>query len=1526
MLLLLFLNCLVWLMTKSQINLYNTDRTLNLNRLEVDCLHHYLSFARFTVEKTEYCLGLNENNKSSSSSDFLNTRDQNFTFDELKQLHVTTENLLSWSAPVDLVEKYQYYIDHSENISKSEDIFFNCTKPWFGSQCQYSFDFNPFYSFQQIVQQIFIKRSLYQYSSNIISIACYVHLKCNRGGSDLCLDWREICDGRIDCIDEGADEANCFPLELNQCNENEYRCHNGQCIPKEFLENKIPYCLDQSDLLKVFNPWDYFPIPYQEDYEEYSCRSGYQQFVCGDLSCVADFDKCQNQRHILLIESISVQGNLSYTCWMMMICLTKILDRVNVSSCDQLFRSSNISIYLRTCEDVIQFPTVPVLFGHVRFLYQSNKIIDVNLNLSLTPHYICYDQELCDFLPPTYFHRNYTCRSTNELKIPWNEKLNGWNSVIQSVERYFRKCLIRYNNNNNNIQNDFNHPSLYCCQNSSKCISKHRILDGISDCYLNDDEEQFDLSCSIADIQRFNCKNETKCYSSLVSREICPPTLLRPYDEIDFVDICDRHVQMSPIFIDGENHTDETECKYWPCDNIYTRCDGFWSCSDGKDEENCPSQTYCPSHFRPCIILSNYTKTCLPANRVGDGHIDCIGAIDEPHYCRNHHPYGLGYPAYRCGKDNKCLNVHSVCEQYATCLSEKDDEALCRDLLNPTGLQSFLISTVWLKKNRLSLETSSAYPPSENRSIERTAHRSIEQHDIGNFVSNTPRNFSRQWRCYPGLYVRHWLGDDHFSYKCFCPPTHYGDQCQYQNQRVSFTAQVRIMNFRNIYAIILTLIDDNDDYKEIYSYQQITWAVRLCSDRDFHAYLLYPTRPKDYSKNYSVRVDVFSKTSVVTYIASWYFIVPFSFLPVNRMAVILNIPFDPFSSPSNCPLTCDNGKCMKYINKEKYFCQCDYGWSGTYCNNRIRCNDCSSDSICIGMIHNRSICVCPLNKGGPRCLIKLSCLPDTCENNATCIVLDDGMNEFGIACNCSEEYFGASCSQRSSRLEVSFDQVKLSSFVFIYTFIRPRDAVSFEMEERMILQKLTMFQHTFVIYTVDSFDMAFVQIDQRYYIAVLQQSQQTNISTVISPAQQCPPIDELLQSQLVALPEIRRIKHYHSICQTHLKLMCFVDKPYMCLCTLERYANCFKLKSTSIKCPYNFYCDNGGECLQDQRECPSVNTCNCTDCFFGDRCQFYAKGIGLTLDDILRYEIHPNVILYHQNPIVQWSTALIMILFVTGCINSCLSLFTFRRPKCRETGCGLYLFVSSITSLLTIIMFTVKCWFLLLTQINPSVSQSVLRGGCISLEFLLKVFLYMDNWLNACVAYERLMIVYKGISFNKMLSQRYARWVIFILPWLVMGSLVHEPMYRNVFDDKVEQRIWCVFKYSSSVENYNRIILLFHHFGPFVINIFSALFIIIISARRRTKVHKRLTYKEHLREQLMEHKDLIISPIILIILTIPRLIISFYSGCVKVSHNSWLYLWGYLISFAPCVSIFFVFVLPSDFYREQFKEMIKNRR
>lgn len=1507
-------------MVRSQFNMYNTDASRNVGNLYVNCLRDNTRYDLNNAEMTEYCLDSSES-MNTWTDDFLNTHDQNFTFDQLHQMNITTDDLLLWSATIDLAEKYQYYLDHQENPSLSEEIFFNCTQPWFGPWCQYSFLATE-NTFSSVVHVALRMKFHHNFPSSVIPSTCYTHLECDRGGSGLCLDWREVCDGRIDCLNRGVDEAQCFDLEINECHSNEYRCHNGLCIPKEFLEDSKPQCLDQTDLPEIF----YLKIGSSSfDYQEHTCRPGYKQFPCGDGQCVADFDRCLNKRHLLLYQSISLEGNLSDQCWMIMICLTKIADQFNGTTCDYLLKSSNISTLIQICPTFIQFPTVPILFGHVHFLYNLTDIY-IDINYPLTPNYICYDEQLCDFLPPMFRNGNYSCRYAHAFGLEPRRNLQNWTSVISFIEPYFRKCLIGWKQ-----KNPAHHSSLYNCKNSSKFISKHRILDSISDCYLNDDEEeQFDLSCEIRDIKRFRCGNEKKCYSIVFSREVCPVRHLRNLDEIEFQEICDRNVQVSFVSADGKSYTDETDCEHWPCKNYYTRCDGFWSCPDGDDEENCLTPQLCSPQTLPCVSPYNYTFSCLSASQVGNGHIDCLGAADERQFCRNEISTKTTDEGFCC-RDGACLSIYDLCNGEKHCLLEID-KAFCEDH-NYTYSHTFefslnimkkaLCHLKLIKKIPFSLETSSEYPLLNKRASRRIIHQPVEQQSMKNFMVDELVNSTWPWLCNHGLYVRHWLGNNNFSYKCFCSPGYYGELCQYQNQRVSFTADVRTLNSQGIYTILVILFDDDEDREEINSYQLFIPTTIIRCQRHFNTYLTYSRRPKNISKTYSVRVDVFDKTNL-TYLVSWHFSIPFSFLPVNRMAVILDIPAHHIASPTNCTLICDHGKCMKYFNKDKEFCRCDMGWSGARCHIPIHCGDCSSDSICAGIIHNRSICICPFHKSGPRCLLQLSCPTDICMNNADCLVIDESGGFFPYICICPKQYFGSICELSKSTLEIVFDNIEISSHLLAYivhldTNDYAREYGRDRMSINVMPKKLTMFQRSVVLLFDSALILVFVKMDTTYYLAVVQHEDRSNISTSINPARRCKDVSELLSARMLSLPEIQRVKYYPVLCKTHSDLLCFYDEYYMCLCTFERHANCLKFDHNPTKCRIRDHCLNGGTCLYFDPVCRYETTCICPNCFYGDLCQYYAEGIGLTLDDILRYAIRSNTTINDQSSTIKWSSTWTIILFVLALINSILSLMTFITKASRAVGCGLYLCASSITSLLTMCMFIVKFWFILLTQMNGSVNQSLLRGGCISIEFILKVCLYTDNWLNACVSLERSITLYKGVNFNRMLTKHVAKWIIIILPLVIGISLIHEPLNRDIFDDKDENRFWCVFHYSSSIRIYNTIILTFHFLGPFGINLFSAFFIIFSSARRRAIAQQRHTFREHLRQQWAVHKNLIISPIILIVLGIPRLIISFFSGCTKVSQNVWLYLLGYFISFIPSIIIFIVFALPSEFYRKQFK-------
>ncbi|CAF3771435.1 unnamed protein product [Adineta steineri] len=348
-----------------------------------------------------------------------------------------------------------------------------------------------------------------------------------------------------------------------------------------------------------------------------------------------------------------------------------------------------------------------------------------------------------------------------------------------------------------------------------------------------------------------------------------------------------------------------------------------------------------------------------------------------------------------------------------------------------------------------------------------------------------------------------------------------------------------------------------------------------------------------------------------------------------------------------------------------------------------------------------------------------------------------------------------------------------------------------------------------------------------------------------------------------------------------------------------------------------------------------------SSCVIGDQCNIYIKGIGLTLDDILRDELQPNTVLNNQSFSIKLSAGLTIIMFVAGLISTILCFITFQHKDSQQVGCGMYLLASSITSLLTISMFIIKFWFVVLTHINESTSLSILRGGCVAIEPILKNFLYLDGWLNACVAVERAVLIFKGVNFDKKKSKSIARRTVFILPLCILCTFIHELVFRRLFvyetgldmintnktnEDTIKRYVSCITRYSSSVQDYNTAVLFFHLVGPFIINLFSALFIIFGGAYQRSIIRTNQSFQEHVQEQFREHKQLIISPIVLLVLSVPRLIISLLPGCVKTSENLWLYLGAYFISFTPPMLIFLIFVSPSELYMKAFKQSFNRMR
>ena len=1539
----------------------NLDRISENNVvLQHDCIH--VPARRFSEidpqQIISYCL-------SESSSKWKiekNSLDKNFTFLQLMESGVTPEQLYHWSAPMSTIENYQFYLNKvssSKRIpSMSSDWFYNCTSFNFGSRCEYSFD--GYESSSLSLHEIIA--DYYSYIYRPTSWTCYTHPNCTVNSNSICLDWRNICDRQIDCPITGIDEQFCSQLRLDRCEDDEYKCTDGYCLPKSFLlENDFAIdCNDRQNLarkqLYLSHRLGREPTSIAEDTV---CLKNH--WLHNPFQSICALDRQDDRLSSMFLEQSNI---VSDDCSFTFRCHFNIPHRNDPKCVGICANESCENILARSCPDLFFIPDVPIFFGHIRFAYAKENAIQ-SITLQLPPSYICYDHRLCGgFLPnkTLLFFENSTCRKPKDFPVKFYP--GGRGDWLYTYVNPLYDQLYQCNTGPQDFLVICNRSTMYRCLHSLKCISNNRVGDRQNDCDYHDDEDQAIINqVCVYDRSEafFNCSD--KCINRKQFEDgfcdchrneygICLDESSHIYSmttQISFPNICDGFTELIPMNINGQDQTDETECQHWQCNNIYTRCDGFWNCLNGEDEVNCQSSSLfnCPLGHR-CIAPNMTELMCLSLDKFNDGVNDCLESLDESNRCQLEDFPQRKLNFYCEGNSVEyCTKSRYYCNEIDQCLDENFDSWFCLPDRNLTiaparcdlpdedidsNMEKYLCHHPFKQVKQLKTRYFSL----------QTDHQPVDTIDPEEAIR--PLIPGLRQRCHRGLPLRVWLNKakNLTDLTCLCPPSFYGNTCQYQNERVRITLKLLAYSAsrRTLFNVLLMLIDDSPQ-RTVHFYEQFSYLyVRDCTMK-FHVYLLFSTRPKDPTKRYFVRIDIHEKDSLI-HRASVLIPLKFLFLPIQRIAYHLHIPFVNQNDVRCSHFPCVHGQCLKYFphSKNLTFCHCQPGWSGEYCHLPYTCN-CSSNSLCAGQsLNNRSICICPRNQFGSRCLIsnpicQSNIQQEQCLNGGECVPMNEHLvMEKKFFCICPKGFRGDRCEISNTKILLSFQPNITLPLSMMVHFIQVLPNAS--PNNGSIVATVSINSRSSIIYWPHPFHISFLKLfDDDYYLILVQTTTNTSalISRTISRSDRCANFSEVLSENITRLHPLRRIKYYHLPCQTSREnLSCFYDHSHFCLCTTfgqQRLANCFEFHfRTKFDCFGHGNCVNGGECLQDRLTCPSMSVCMCPKCFYGKQCQFSTDGFGLSLDGILGYHIQPHVQITRQPIIVQMSLGFTIIMAIAGLIDGILSIITFNSVDLQKVGCSMYLLGSSIMTLLLTMVFLLKFLILIIAQINSLSNRTFLKLQCVSLDYLLRVCLNMDQWLNACVAIERAVTSVKGASFNQQKSKQMAKYVFIGLFFFVIFSNSYDPFNRDLIDDDddEEQRIWCFVSYSSNFVILHSLNNIIHFFAPFVINIISAIVIIFVTARQRQSVHREKTYRSSLLNQIKQHKQLLIAPFVLTLLALPRLIISFVSGCMKSTDHAWLFLIGYFISFLPSMLTFIVFVLPSKLYRKEFSSKIRKYR
>jgi hypothetical protein len=159
---------------------------------------------------------------------------------------------------------------------------------------------------------------------------------------------------------------------------------------------------------------------------------------------------------------------------------------------------------------------------------------------------------------------------------------------------------------------------------------------------------------------------------------------------------------------------------------------------------------------------------------------------------------------------------------------------------------------------------------------------------------------------------------------------------------------------------------------------------------------------------------------------------------------------------------------------------------------------------------------------------------------------------------------------------------------------------------------------------------------------------------------------------------------------------------------------------------------------------------------------------------------------------------------------------------------------------------------------------------------------------------------------------------------IVLFSMhVHEIIYYTIIQYHSLDSSICVTNFDTNlIFIYNRISTLIHYLFPFFVQVICITFLIVLAARSRAKtVGQTMTFSQVLKKQFQTQKELYITPIIIVLSTLPQAILTFSFACTQL--NDWqrhTLLGSYLLSYAPQVLGFILYVLPSTNYKKEFYE------
>ncbi|CAF1418976.1 unnamed protein product [Adineta steineri] len=831
--------------------------------------------------------------------------------------------------------------------------------------------------------------------------------------------------------------------------------------------------------------------------------------------------------------------------------------------------------------------------------------------------------------------------------------------------------------------------------------------------------------------------------------------------------------------------------------------------------------------------------------------------------------------------------------------------------------------------------------------------------------------------CNRGVAIKYYTGHT----VCFCPPSFYGLQCEYYSDRITVATHLNLNNYQSSFNIIKVLVVFLFKDEIIDSYEFHVDPQNQINDHYIkqQIYFLYPRQEKylqmkkinrSGTQLYNVRFEVFNLdlNENIQTIGVWKYRIDFDFLPSFRLSKILYFSSLSFNTPCLNHSCSQNGICQKIINSNddfSYFCLCKSGFHGIYCEHYDeQCNDyCSPKSICKpkyrGILTGNEedpLCLCPISTFGHRCYLKNNhCQQNPCLNKGSCIVTYNLTDVNHYQCICTDLYEGNHCELLKGMVKIklivsSNSTLQTSDIVAMTIFYSDYDNKSLRFIDRyqqvysglfselkpIYISKLDTYTPTIAVLKV--YEKNYRQEEPKYYLLYFYPEQkEINITTDLTLENHCPLVETLWyliekNDNLTNLTfnSTTSVFFYHHICQLkqNKNFTCFRDLNYLCICDENHYrAECFGYNRLLDQCSV---CLLNGYCLKGELNDKSEFLCLCPRCYHGEMCQYSTELMSFTLDSLIIKDIQNN----HQISIACY-ISIIVLIFLFGLFNNFNSFLTFLRPKPRIVGVGNYLLIISIVDQCSLLLLSFKIIHIIL-GINGTLFyyKNLNQYSCKIISYLLSVLTRITYWLTSFVTIERLCLVLFPTSPTLKNSRRVFCFSIIVMLF-VFSMHIHEMMYYTTIVDLSYTSInitLCVTNYiQSTVSTYNRVNVLVHYFVPFLIQIISITILIIQVACSRARTrgeNNQQTFVSVFMTQLKTQKEQYVTPVIIVLSSLPQIILSFSYACseLKQSWQRYTLLTTYFLSYIPQMLGFILYVLPSKTYSEEFRQTLIGKR